>query len=271
MDKLKLFVCSILAACGNSCGGSSEPTCLPLITTEASSKLNVRNVGDAPPPATVGLWEMNARYLGTGFTVANNMASNENSSVSWGNGFYSGTFNLTPEDYQPVVGGGPHFVYSIDLQNKQMKPMEFSFDASVDAFGGTGVGQLVFFIYAKNKTSGEYVVVLWALFDNRYDDYDRFEDNDTYVDFTSMPVHEMSATRMEKKPFPFKHYSINLTQQRWASFTSDPIEDYELLIAGFLQESFIEGGKSVSLSAKVKNIKITDLNCDSPTAGEDLK
>lgn len=278
MTKLKRVLCAIAAACGTSCGGSSPgggsvappPICQPLVTSKVSDKFNVRNVGDSPIPATIGAWDMNARYLGTGFVVSNRTAGNANANVMWGEGFYSGSFSLTPEDYQPVVGGGPQFVYSIDLQNTQMRPMEFSFDASVNAFSGTGIGQLVFFIYAKHKTTGRYVVVLWALFDNRYDNYDRFVGNDTYIDFISMPVHAMSAARMEMNPYVLKHYSINITPQRWATFTTEPIENYELVITGFLQEAFIENGKSIALSATVKNIKVTDVACDSPPAGEDL-
>lgn len=245
--------------------------CTPLITNSYTTKFNIRNVGDAPPAPELGVWQMNARYLGTGFTSTGSTASNENAQMSWGAGSYSAMFDLTPGDYQPVVGGGPHFTYSIDLGNTfTMRPIEIAFDASVTAFTGTGIGQLSLYIYAKHKTIPDtFVVVLWNMFDNRWDDYERYDGNDTYVDFTSMPIHDMSATRMEKTPYAKKHYSVHITRERWATFTSQPMEEFDLLLTGFLQEGFIEGGATLRLGAEVDNIKIVDIGCDSVIAGDD--
>lgn len=212
---------------------------------------------------------MNARYLGTGFTQQGDAASNQNASFNWGDGFYSGRFELTAQDYQPVQGAGPHFVFSIDAGPITMRPFELSFNAAVNEFSGAGVGQLSAFIYAKRKTTNEMVVVLWAMFDNRFDTYDRYTGNDTTVDFISMPIHEMSATRMEKNTYPLKHYSINITPSRWATFTDIPMEEFDLLLVGFLQEGFFVGGDTITLGAEVNNIKVTPIECDSAIAGDD--
>jgi hypothetical protein len=250
-----------LCACGGGVGvpsTESEPIdSKDLVSYETSSDLFVRNSGDAVVKNDLNAWNFNARYLGRDFVKHGNSAKSGTLSAVWHERGFTSDITVNPSDWQEVVGGGPHTVFSIDT-NAQLVPMTVTYDAEIFKFSGNGVGQLSFAMYWQHKTTGKLEGFVFAMYDNRFDSYETFVGNDLHTDFYSTPVHTVSSNKMQMNLFAKTAYKLELTDAVLKSIKPD-YKDYAVVLAGFLHEVFIDRYGHVNMAVKVENLKIQRL------------
>jgi hypothetical protein len=255
MIKSLITICVLgIAGCGL---GTPELN----IPYEVNPELQVRNSGDVLYGDELYRWNAHAHYLGYFTTSGRGSydAKNTLAQIHWEPRAYSSCINETYSNFQTIQGGGNATAFSANLLLPANDRYVLSFDAKVSSFSGTGIGQLSAGIYVRNKITDEYSAILWALFDNRYDDYPPQIQNDTYVNFYTTPVQYVDPySHMKNKPYDYQHYDIVIDQAMVRKVVpKGDLKDYELYQFDFLHEVFLEKDQNINMCADVKNIKIT--------------
>jgi hypothetical protein len=251
MRKLLALLSTVLV----SCGGNTELN----IPYDINPELQVRNSGDVLHGDELYRWNAHAHYLGYFTTTGAYDAKNNLAQIHWEPHAYSSCIKQNYDDFQTITGGGNATAFSANLLLPANDRYVLSFDAKVSSFLGTGVGQLSAGLYVRNKITDEYSAILWALFDNRYDDYPPQIQNDTYVNFYTAPVQYVDPkSHMKNKPYDYQHYDIVIDQAMIRKIVpKGDLNDYELFQFVFLHEVFLEKDQNINMCNDVKNIRIT--------------
>lgn len=240
------------AAMSPACGGRTS-----CFSQKAHPTLFTREIGQPITDRGVeAKWTASARYLGAQ-PDGNYRGISDRVKLEWGDGYYYS--HIFTDQYQEIRGGGPQTVFELTYRNKPKRLTEFSveFDAAVKSYSGSAdaVGQLVFFTYLVHPITKKYQINLFALFDNRYDYYQPFVGNDTYIDFESAPMQVHFPQKMEKIPYK-KSYFMNFTEEKMKELKWDM--EYEIVLMGFLHETFISPNNSnVDMEVEVTNLIVS--------------
>jgi hypothetical protein len=251
MRKLLALLSTVLV----SCGGNTELN----IPYDVNPELQVRNSGDVLHGDELYRWNAHAHYLGYFTTTGAYDAKNNLAQIHWEPHAYSSCIKQNYSDFQTITGGGNATAFSANLLLPATGHYVFSFDAKVNSFSGTGVGQLSAGLYIHNRITDEYSAIVWALFDNRYDDYSPIIMNDTYVNFYTTPIQYVDTkAHMKKTPYQYQHYDIVINEAMIRKVVPrDDINKYEIYQFLFLHEVFLEKDQNVDMCSDVKNIRIT--------------
>ena len=252
MSKSLIAMCIL---CITGCGvGTPELN----ISYDVNPELQVRNSGDVLHGDELYRWNAHSHYLGYFTTSGHYDVKNNLAQIHWEPHAYSSCINEKYSDFQTIQGGGNATAFSANLLLPANQGYILIFDARVSSFSGTGVGQLSAGIYIHNKITDEYSAILWALFDNRYDDYKPVIMNDTYVNFYTTPIQYVDPkSHMKNKPYEYQHYEIIIDSAMVKKVAPNGnLNDYELYQFDFLHEVFLEKDQNISMCGDVKNIKI---------------
>jgi hypothetical protein len=254
--KKQFFLSIVIALLVSGCGGKTDEFS---IRYDVNPVLQVRNSGDQLHGDELHRWNAHAHYLGYFTTSGQYLAVNKLAQIHWEPHAYSSCIKQNYSDFQIITGGGNATAFSANVLLPATGQYVLSFDARVSSVSGSGVGQFSAGMYVHNKKTDEYSAVMWALFDNRYDDYKPVIMNDTYVNFYTAPVQYVaSKVHMKSVPYEYQHYEIVIDDTMFRRvIPHDNLDDYEFYQVDFLHEVFLEKDQNINMCADVKNIKIT--------------
>jgi hypothetical protein len=253
---MKYISNAILLLLLTACGGQVDELVIPY---HVNPELQIRNSGDTLHGDELYRWNAHSHYLGYFTTSGKYDAKNNLAQIHWEPHAYSSCIKENYSDFQIIQGGGNATAFSANLLLPATSRYVFSFDARVSSFSGSGVGQLSAGIYVHNRITDEYSSILWALFDNRYDDYTPVIMNDTYVNFYTTPIQYVDVkTHMKKIPYEYQHYEIIIDQSMVRKvIPKGDINDYDLYQFVLLHEVFLEKNQNIDMCSDVKNIRIS--------------
>lgn len=225
------------------------------------------------PPAPLSAWQFG--YLDAGPSVGANAF--QLAGTTAGVLINSWSFEHT----EPVVGGGPNVVYSIDYSAPEAPFRTPGSALTLQAFvrlpwaasWSGGVGQLSFFFYLRDRTTNSLFAYVTELWDSRGigdGNGSEFIGNDTQVNFVSSPlvagtkfstVSPYSATLRNQTTWTTPDFfrvhvfarqiaaaATAIESQYPSAHLSKNAADYELLSAGILQEIFVGVDPATNMS-----------------------
>lgn len=224
------------------------------------------------PPAPVGLWQFG--YTDSTPAIGANAFQLRGTSA----GVMINTWSF--DHGVPVVGGGPNVVLAINYARPQTPFVHASSELTLQAVVRLpwatswkgGVGQLSFFFYLRDRTTGQSFAYVAGIWDSRAagdGNGTEFVGHDTQVSFVSSPLR--AGTRFTTVS-PFSHSfrntatwttddffrvhvsgrklvdAIGEVERAHGAALSKRPSDYELTSAGILQEVFVGTDPTVNMS-----------------------